>query len=542
MTSQDRRDVKHVSLHKLQAALAGPVRVYPFMSSATGEGEQGGLAVVVGSPELLTEQENAPLLLFAPRGLVGEPSRAADNQDVMNYNQGVELINAERVGVVCHLDAQSRPDFDNLDSGEYGSQASGIDVSGDDSVRTYACFASLLRRLGVTRVRLLSNRVAQATALDHYGIRTERIPFVAKGSPEFSSENDGRATYARFSPQAKVGAQVPSIAKSPVRDVRDVKVVVIGGMTIDVCIRNDDLPRWDWCEQVDQVELNLGGKGFNQAIAAARMGADVRFIGGVGQDTFGQRILDDLRRHDIDTTCVAIVPDENTPMAMVFASSEGDTGFIAWKHAAGIAVDETYIHRCAQAIRDADVALITLETPPEAIGAAVRIARAAGVRTVVNPGPPLDRAHYNESDMEIDLIDVLIPNEWEARQVAGDFGNDLTKSIESVSEYISGTLGVGLTLVTRAESGCISALRDDNGDVTLATHPAFTVDAQDTTGASDAFCAAIAIHLAAGYELSQSIDIAQAAGALAVLRKGAGSTMPTMAELVEFIEGNAGKQ
>lgn len=313
---------------------------------------------------------------------------------------------------------------------------------------------------------------------------------------------------------------------SPV-DFSNLNAVVVGGLVMDVFVRTSDLPDWGQAIQAERLMLHPGGKGLNQAIAASRLGARVCVVGAVGDDEFGKQVLAELTDYGVDVAGVEVVRGATTPVTIVFSRPGGDTSFVGWKNASEVRVDAALIRREPGLIRNADVLLTTLEVSPEGVAAALRLAHKGGCMTLLNPAPPLERPGYEPSDLPLEMVDLLVPNEWEARELAGRRG-DPKYSIRDVALFLSKTMGASAVCITRAHNGC-SFVRKSTG--AYREYEAYETEADDTTGASDAFCAALALHMRAGYETEEAIHQAQAAGAFAVRRQGAGRHMPSKREL-----------
>lgn len=316
-------------------------------------------------------------------------------------------------------------------------------------------------------------------------------------------------------------------AKRKPTDFDELRVLVLGGLVMDVFVRTPLLPAWGLAIQADSIELHPGGKGLNQAIAASRLGARVSVIGAVGDDEFGERILSELADYNVDVAGVNVVRGGVTPVTIVFSRQGGDTSFVGWKNASEVGVNVDQVRKNLSAIRSCDVLLSTLEVSPETVAYALRIAHKSGSMTLLNPAPPLERPSYEPSDLPLELVDLLVPNEWEARQLAGRRGES-SYSVRDVALFLSGTMGASAVCITRAHNGC-SFIRKDAGN--YREYEAYETDADDTTGASDAFCSALALHLRAGFETEEAIHQAQAAGAFAVRRQGANRHMPNRREL-----------
>lgn len=299
------------------------------------------------------------------------------------------------------------------------------------------------------------------------------------------------------------------------------KVVVLASFNMDLVMRAERRP--DAGETLQgEFAMHLGGKGFNQAVAARRLGADVAVIGRVGDDAFGRRFLDALDREGIDRAAVSVDPGASTGVAAITVTPDGENAIIQAPQAnRRVTPDDVDRHRAL--FSGAQVALLQLETSDAAALAFARAARAHGVRTVLNPAPA--RAVHGEL---LDAADVIVPNQAEAAALTG-IDPRARAGIEKAAAALSGADGRRAILITLGERGAYL-----HGATDYVAAP--RVDAIDTTGAGDAFCAALAVALARGRDLPEAARFAAIAGALACTRHGAEPSMPTMNEVERFME------
>lgn len=251
-----------------------------------------------------------------------------------------------------------------------------------------------------------------------------------------------------------------------------------------------------------------GGKGANQAVAAARLGADVQMIGAVGTDAFGTELLQHLAKEGIIVDGVKPVTDTETGIATIIIS-EGDNRIIVVP-GANHALRPDDLERWEEKIATSDVCLLQLEIPLSVVERAVSIAKRNGVRVILNPAPaqPLP-------DTLLDQVDFLTPNEHERDIVLA--GRPLKQWAHKL-------------IVTEGKRG-VSFQR--NGEQVLI--PGFRVPVVDTTGAGDTFNGALAVALSKGMELEEACRYANAAAALSVTKLGAQTGMPTERELESFL-------
>ncbi|MBE3563973.1 MAG: ribokinase [Hydrogenibacillus schlegelii] len=323
-------------------------------------------------------------------------------------------------------------------------------------------------------------------------------------------------------------------------------IVVIGSLNLDLIAEVDRLPDQGETVLGKKAHMLPGGKGANQAVAARRLGAEVSFIGAVGRDAFGARLLEALRTEGIGTEGVKVVPDEGSGLAFITLAERDNRIIVVPGANARLTPDD--VDRQAALIRAADVVLVQLEIPLEAVEKAVELARRYGVRVILNPAParPLPAALLR-------AVDVLTPNRLELRVV-----NDLPPAVEAPAkgepaaveapeEEESAALeagvrallarGVSSVVVTLGAEGAAYAIRDAHGDLgRLHRVPAVRVPVRDTTGAGDAFNGALAVALAEGRPLGEAVRMANRAAAIKVTRFGAQAGMPTRAELERWQE------
>lgn len=296
------------------------------------------------------------------------------------------------------------------------------------------------------------------------------------------------------------------------------RICVVGSANVDLTFRTPRLPRPGETLAGLAFHLGMGGKGANQAVAAARLGAHVTFIARVGNDNFGQEAVARYRVDNINTAFIQQDGDRPTGTAAIIVDDAAENCIIVVAGAnAGLSADD--VRKATAAIEGADVLLCQLETPLEATHEALRLARAAGVRTMLTPAPARELP-----EELLRLCDFCAPNRTELELLAGG-------KIENQSDAESGAKvlrerGVGNVVVTM---GGLGALLVGDGE---AVHiPAIRVKAVDPTGAGDAFTAALAVSLAQGLTLLNAGRRASVVAGLTVTRMGAQSAFPTLAEV-----------
>jgi ribokinase len=291
------------------------------------------------------------------------------------------------------------------------------------------------------------------------------------------------------------------------------RVTVLGSLNMDISVTVPRLPEPGATVLGSDARFTPGGKGANQAVAAARLGADVRMAGCVGDDDFGQRLLAALRDEEVNADGVRVTADAPTGLAMISVDHAGENIITVAPGANHEVGDE----ELAAAAGPGDILVICAEIPVPAIKAA--LTRAA--RCVLNlaPAPP-DAAAIVAAG-----VDWLVVNETEAAAVLGRPVSGLAEAGQAAAALISA--GARHAVVTAGAHGAALA-----GPDATAAISAFRVDAVDTVGAGDTFVGALAVTLAAGVPAAEAVRAAAAAGATAATRPGAQAGMPRPADIL----------
>lgn len=293
------------------------------------------------------------------------------------------------------------------------------------------------------------------------------------------------------------------------------RVAVVGSANVDLVCRVERLPRPGETVTGGRFFSAAGGKGANQAVAAARLGAQVAFVARVGDDGHGREALAGYRAEGLDITRVSVDPSQPTGVALILVEAAGEN-VIAVASGANAGLSPADAAAAGEAIRAAQVLLLQLEVPLPTVLAAARAARAAGVTVILNPAPMPSDGLPAEL---LAAVDVLTPNEREAEVLGGE----------------AALRGLEPTVVlTRGRRGALVVEADR-----VVAVPAPEVTAVDTVGAGDAFNGALAVAMAEGRPLAEAVAWACAAGALAATRSGAQPSLPTRVELTCFLGGGA---
>jgi ribokinase len=297
-------------------------------------------------------------------------------------------------------------------------------------------------------------------------------------------------------------------------------VCVVGSFMMDLVLRAPRRPRSGETVLGTSFGMYLGGKGFNQAIAAVRAGSRTAIVGRVGRDDFGDRFLECLRREGVDAGFVVADPDEGTGVGVPLVDDEGENSIVAVPRA-NFRVGADDVEAAGDLILSSDVLLVQLELPVDAVVTATRIARDAGVMVVLNPAPAVAAAESFTG-----LVDLVVANRAETALLT-DGADDADPRV--AAHRLRDAVGTDVIVTLGTEGGVVV---DGEGEEDLR---AYDVPVVDTVGAGDAFCGTLAAALAAGVPLRAAAHRASAAGGLAVTRSGAEPSMPTAAAVDDLI-------
>ena len=295
-------------------------------------------------------------------------------------------------------------------------------------------------------------------------------------------------------------------------------IVVVGSANTDMIIKLDRIPKPGETVIGGEFSTAAGGKGANQAVAAARAGGKVTFIARVGDDMFGRRAVEGLVADGIDTSHVLQDPNAPSGVALIFVDERGENSIAVASGANALLTPEDVLS-ARDAITSADVLVTQLETPLDTVQAAVDLAVEHGVRVVLNPAPaqPLGQEILRH-------VSVLTPNETEAELLTGIEVSSDDAALQAAKKL--NALGVEVVLITLGSRG---AFIFDSDHAELI--PGFEVEVVDTTAAGDVFNGALAVALAEGSSLTEAVRFANAAAALAVTKLGAQPSAPTREEI-----------
>ncbi len=303
------------------------------------------------------------------------------------------------------------------------------------------------------------------------------------------------------------------------------RITIVGSLNMDLVIRSPRIPRPGETIIGSEFQTVTGGKGANQAVAAARQGGQVTMVGRVGEDTFADALLENLASAEIDATFVHRDKQAASGVALIVVDDHGEN-IIVVASGANMRMTEKDVEAAEAAIAESDVLLLQLEVPLPVVKRAAQIAKSHNVTVVLNPAP----ARELPPDL-LASVDVLVPNESEAALLTGFPVGSQIELEKAASKILN--LGVRSVVITLGKRGAFLASADYKSKI----YEAFSVQPVDTTAAGDAFVAGLAVNYAAGKTLPDAIRWGNAAGAVTALRFGAQTSLPKGNEVQELLNG-----
>jgi ribokinase len=301
------------------------------------------------------------------------------------------------------------------------------------------------------------------------------------------------------------------------------KIMIIGSLNMDLVVTMERMPQIGETIQGQNIHYISGGKGANQAVGCAKLGANITMVGAVGTDLFGHQIINQLNEYKVTTDKIAQIDSLPTGTATILHTSKDNSIVIV--PGANSACTVEMASQYETDIGQSDLLLLQLEIPLPTVQHALTIARSYGVKTVLNPAP----AQALSPEL-LNLVDIITPNETEFALLSGQAYSseeELANGLRLWQKTYHNTV-----IVTRGEQGCsyIDPTIDE-----FRTIPTASVHVVDTTGAGDAFNAALCYGISTGQSLEQAISFALKAATLSVTQFGAQNGMPTYAEVMSFI-------
>ena len=303
------------------------------------------------------------------------------------------------------------------------------------------------------------------------------------------------------------------------------KIVVVGSSNVDTTLHVKDFPKPGETINASEVTMAAGGKGANQAVAAAKSGAETQFISRVGEDSTGEFMLKQLKNYGVSLEYVQTTAGQNTGHAYITLNDNGQNDIII-DHGANYSLSVSDIDAAINLLGEVDCVIAQFETPLEATIEAFKLAKRQGAVTILNPAPAIK----NIPQELLQLTDVITPNETESAAITGieiNEENDLKLSAAKLHE-----MGVSNVVITYGDKGAYISTA-----VAEKLVPAFKVSAVDTTAAGDTFLGFLAGNLNKDLtNIEQAAVIASRASSIAVQRLGAQPSIPTAKEVKDLME------
>ncbi|CAG9621186.1 Ribokinase [Sutcliffiella rhizosphaerae] len=298
------------------------------------------------------------------------------------------------------------------------------------------------------------------------------------------------------------------------------KIVVVGSYVVDLTARTPHMPKPGETVLGGPFRMGPGGKGGNQAVAAARLGAEVTMVTKVGKDLFGEDAIQNFKKEGIQSEYVQQVEEESTGAALIAVDDSGENMIVVSLGACGTITEEEVL-RAEDAFREADIILVQLETSMAAIETTITLANKLTKPVILNPAP------YQKFPEELlHKVTYITPNETEAGLLTGVEVTGEATAQEAAEKLIA--KGVETVIITLGKQGCYLQQTGENNGRLI---PGYQVKAVDTTGAGDAFNGAFAHFIAEGNSLESACTLANHIAALSVTKHGTAPAMPYLDEL-----------
>ena len=297
-------------------------------------------------------------------------------------------------------------------------------------------------------------------------------------------------------------------------------ICVIGSLNLDLVVNVDTMPKPGQTIIGSNFKEVPGGKGANQAVAMARLNGNVSMIGKVGEDGFGQTLINSLKNDKVDTTYIQTAKGA-TGVALITVDKNAQNSIVV-SPGANFEVKEDDIDNNIEAIKNSDIVVLQLETPLNTIKYALNKAKELNKYTILNPAPAVKL-----DDEIIKNVDLLTPNETELEIISGvsiETEEDIQKAAQIMIEK-----GVKELIVTLGSKGSLYINKEKS-----MFKKAYKVEAVDTTAAGDSYTGALAVALSQEKCIEDAMDFASKVGALSVLKEGAQSSLPTLEDVKNF--------
>ncbi|MFH5885329.1 ribokinase [Halalkalibaculum sp. DA3122] len=300
------------------------------------------------------------------------------------------------------------------------------------------------------------------------------------------------------------------------------KILIVGSANIDMVVRSERFPEAGETILGGEFQMHKGGKGANQAVAAAKLGGNVSFICKLGNDEFGDLCTEQYKDVGINVDNILFDEDRPTGVAMISVNMTGENKIVV-APGANHGITRNEIKNLKDVIVSFDLLVLQLEIPIEIVGLILEIAREGKTKVILNPAPALELPNYFFKDLFL-----VTPNQNEAEKLTGIHIAD-SESLRSSAKSLQ-ELGVKNVVITLGSDGVFMKTEESEGII-----PAQEVIVEDTTAAGDVFNGALSTAIIQGQSLRNAIKFANMAAALSVSRNGAQSSIPTIDELQGFI-------
>lgn len=300
------------------------------------------------------------------------------------------------------------------------------------------------------------------------------------------------------------------------------KIIVLGSLNMDVSIQCDNVPHNGETINGYNFFMNPGGKGGNQAVACAKLGANTSMIANIGDDVFGKEILNSLKSYEVGCDAIQISSKANTGIAMIIRSHNDNR--IILGNGANHTIDLNYVKKTLKEISEpGDIFLTQLENEYELVKESIAYAKELQLYTILNPAPArvLDHELYRN-------LDLVVVNQSECELLTGIFPTDESSAKNALDEFAKRNTEAIITLGT---NGSISNYHGEQIFVR-----AYKVKTEDTTAAGDSFIGAVCSYLAQGKEMKEALHFATKVAGITVTRKGAQISIPYMEEVEDFFK------
>lgn len=299
------------------------------------------------------------------------------------------------------------------------------------------------------------------------------------------------------------------------------KITIIGSINMDLVVCTPKIPIMGETVIGEGFMTAPGGKGANQAVAAARLGGQVSMVGCVGDDIFGKNLTKNLSKNNVSIRSIKTIQNKSTGIAVIVIK-EGDN-FIIVDPGANHELTPTMIDDVEDLIKESSIIVLQLEIPMESVKRAIKIAKKNKVKVLLNPAPA-----QKLDDRLLADVDIITPNETESEIITGipiRSVDDAKKAVEYLKKK-----GIPQVIVTMGKHGVVY-----NSGTDIINKPVPDVEVVDTTAAGDSFTGALSVAITEGKTIDEAIDFANIVGTLTVTKKGAQTSLPTIEDVHSFM-------